>query len=95
MSDSEGALVCRCEEVSYEEMRVAIAAGAMSGRELKLRTRMGMGACQGRVCRSVILRVLGPMGPEDDLSFRSPVRLTSVGDILGECGPTLGEEGKS
>lgn len=37
-------LVCRCEDVPCASL------GAGERRELKLRTRAGMGACQGRVC---------------------------------------------
>lgn len=40
-----GTLVCRCEDVSYAELKEC-----GSWREAKLHTRCGMGACQGRVC---------------------------------------------
>lgn len=38
-------IVCRCEDVEYGRVRQFA-----SGREAKLQTRCGMGACQGRVC---------------------------------------------
>jgi NADPH-dependent 2,4-dienoyl-CoA reductase/sulfur reductase-like enzyme len=40
-------LVCRCEDVPYSRL-----AGHTSWRAAKLRTRCGMGPCQGRVCGS-------------------------------------------
>ncbi|MFE5869165.1 NAD(P)/FAD-dependent oxidoreductase [Streptomyces roseifaciens] len=47
----EDTLVCRCEEVSYGELRDAVVArGADGMRALKLTCRAGLGACQGRIC---------------------------------------------
>jgi len=43
-------LVCRCEEVSSEEVDSAIAAGATDLIRLKSALRLGMGRCQGRNC---------------------------------------------
>lgn len=44
-------IICRCEEVSVEEVATAIAElGADDSRGVKLFTRCGMGLCQGRVC---------------------------------------------
>jgi len=43
-------LVCRCEEVNARELREAVQAGAGDFAELKVRTRCGMGPCQGRFC---------------------------------------------
>ena len=42
--------VCRCEEVGEEEIRQAIAGGALSVNDVKRRTRAGMGLCQGIFC---------------------------------------------
>ena len=41
----DSTLVCRCEDVSWGEIRRCPAA-----RDAKLKTRAGMGPCQGRVC---------------------------------------------
>jgi D-hydroxyproline dehydrogenase subunit alpha len=44
-------VVCRCEEVSYGEIRQACdELGAEDARTVKLMSRPGMGWCQGRVC---------------------------------------------
>ena len=40
-----GTIVCRCEDVRYERFMERT-----DGRDAKLQTRCGMGACQGRVC---------------------------------------------
>jgi D-hydroxyproline dehydrogenase subunit alpha len=44
-------VVCRCEEVSYQEVIESVQElGAEDARTSKLFTRAGMGLCQGRVC---------------------------------------------
>jgi len=48
------AIVCRCEEVTYKELEETMKKFNCSARELKLRTRAGMGYCGGRTCRSMI-----------------------------------------
>lgn len=43
-------LVCRCEEVRLEAVQAAMKEGARDLQAVKLMTRLGMGACQGRNC---------------------------------------------
>jgi len=50
-------LICRCEEVTLQELAQQFADGAMTPEEIKRYTRITMGPCQGRVCRQVFLRV--------------------------------------
>ena len=47
-------LVCRCEEVSAQQVRDAVTMGATDARSVKLITRAGMGWCQGRVCGPIV-----------------------------------------
>lgn len=62
-------IVCRCEDVSGAELDAALAAGLAQPRGLKMRTRAGMGLCQGRTCTPAILqRIAQQTG-------------TSVGDV--------------
>ncbi|WP_029166194.1 (2Fe-2S)-binding protein [Aminiphilus circumscriptus] len=49
-------IVCRCEEVTMEEIREWIGKGYDTFDELKRVLRVGMGPCQGRGCREIILR---------------------------------------
>ncbi len=44
------AIVCRCEDVTVAELLADIDAGAVDLHELKMRTRCGMGPCQGKIC---------------------------------------------
>lgn len=72
-------IVCRCEAVTYGEIRDTVEEHACSSREVKLRTRAGMGYCGGRTCRNVIDRIVSevnsePIPDEPPLSYRSPIR---------------------
>ncbi len=75
--------ICRCEEVTEQEIRDAIRAGAKSVIEVKRWTRAGMGICQGRSCRRLVERILAEelhLKPEEVeiASFRQPVRPVSI-----------------
>lgn len=72
-------IICRCEEVTREEIEAAIADGATGMNELKRCTRAGMGLCQGRTCRKQVERILSEktgISPENikPSNYRQPVR---------------------
>ena len=50
----ERIIVCRCEEVTLEDIRHTADKYQCSAREVKLRTRAGMGYCGGRTCRPLV-----------------------------------------
>lgn len=52
------AVVCRCEEVTEQEVRQAIRNGHHSLEELKRVLRTGMGHCQGRGCLRIVARIV-------------------------------------
>ena len=51
-------VVCRCEEVTEDEVRRAVRAGHHTLEELKRVLRTGMGHCQGRGCLRIIVRLV-------------------------------------
>lgn len=51
-------IICRCEDVTEEEILEAIDKGARSIEDVKKITRAGMGYCQGKTCRRQIARML-------------------------------------
>ena len=55
---SKANVVCRCEEIEIDEIRKWIAEGYTDFEELKRILRVGMGPCQGRGCREIIMREL-------------------------------------
>ena len=80
---SESMVICRCEEVTEEEIIQAIREGARTVSEVKRRTRAGMGMCQGRICSPMIARIICretglPIERVLDLRKRPPVRPLSL-----------------
>jgi len=92
-------LVCRCREVTEQEVLAAIADGARSVRGVKLRTMATTGLCQGHTCgpliEAILHRELGAEQVPDDRPARAPVRPTAVGVLAGNTGqrgiPQAGE----
>ncbi len=86
--DNEKSIVCRCEEVSLGEIKETVEQYHCSPREVKLRTRAGMGYCGGRTCRNVINRLVADLKQdavtdEVQLSYRPPVRPVTFGALGG------------
>jgi len=51
-------LICRCEEVTKGEVLQAIEGGAHTLWQVRRRTRLGMGTCQGRSCQRLVARII-------------------------------------
>ncbi|RKF26469.1 NAD(P)/FAD-dependent oxidoreductase [Micromonospora globbae] len=97
-------VVCRCEEVSYGDLRRAYDdLGATDARTLKMLARPGMGWCQGRVCgyatAAIAARWGGRATTVDDLrplatrSLAVPVPLEEIAALAGEPAGATEEEG--
>lgn len=54
----ERSFVCRCEDVTLEEVAHAINLGLTSIEDIKRYTGLGTGPCQGKECMSAISRLL-------------------------------------
>jgi NAD(P)H-nitrite reductase large subunit len=81
-------IICRCEDMTLEELRRLLERGYTSLDELKRVSRCGMGPCQGKTCRELVVaeiaRHLGTSGAEVRLpTFRPPTRPTRIGVIAG------------
>jgi D-hydroxyproline dehydrogenase subunit alpha len=73
--------LCRCEDVTVDELDAAIAAGARTLGELKVATRCGQGPCQGRICAHLV----AARAPEPgDALFgpRPPLRPVSLATLV-------------
>lgn len=80
-------VVCRCEEVTLEDIKTTASQYNCSAREVKLRTRAGMGYCGGRTCRPVVDAVLNDITGEKPineipLKVQPPVRPVPL-SVLG------------
>lgn len=79
-------VICRCEDVTLSEIRRVIGEGARTLDEIKRLTRAGMGLCQGRTCRHLILQEVSRLtgAPVELLAvptFRPPTRPVKLGVI--------------
>jgi D-hydroxyproline dehydrogenase subunit alpha len=80
-------VVCRCEDVTWQQVTDVIADGIADVRAIKGQVRCGMGWCQGRVC-----------GPALQLATaaRTGLPIEAVGDLANRpfaTAPTIGELG--
>ncbi|MEW9670423.1 (2Fe-2S)-binding protein [Ammoniphilus sp. 3BR4] len=82
-------VICRCEEITLKEIRETVENFQCSSREVKLRTRAGMGFCGGRTCRGMIDRMVAQLSGKVEsnqvsMSYRPPVRPVTFGVLAGE-----------
>lgn len=82
----ERVVICRCEDVTLGEIRRLIGEGVHTLDEIKRLTRAGMGLCQGRTCRHLILQEVSRLTrvPVEELTlptFRPPTRPVKLGVI--------------
>jgi bacterioferritin-associated ferredoxin len=78
-------VVCRCEDVTWQQVTDVIADGIADVRAIKGQVRCGMGWCQGRIC-----------GPALQLATaaRAGRPVAAVGDLANRpfaMAPTIGE----
>ncbi|WP_409444679.1 MULTISPECIES: (2Fe-2S)-binding protein [unclassified Bacillus (in: firmicutes)] len=81
-------IICRCEEVSFKELETTAARYKCSSRELKLRTRAGMGYCGGRTCRTIVDQIAAAANHQNptcvSLKYQPPIRPVSFKNLGGE-----------
>jgi len=82
-------IVCRCEDISEEDVIKAIRSGYTDLEELRKRLRIGMGPCQGRVCILLVARILEretgrKVGTMEMPTVRTPLVPVSLGTLASE-----------
>jgi len=85
---AEKKIICRCNDVTVEEVEALIDSGITDIEELKRLLRIGMGPCQGRTCIPIVLGILarktGKKPEEIPLpKARVPIRPVRVEVIVG------------
>ncbi|MDR6154734.1 glycine/D-amino acid oxidase-like deaminating enzyme/bacterioferritin-associated ferredoxin [Acidovorax delafieldii] len=83
---SDDTLLCRCEEITFGDVRAQIRAGRDTLAALKRNTRLGMGRCQGRYCAVTAAKLVTEMtgrAPEADQYFapRPPAKPVPAGAL--------------
>lgn len=78
-------LVCRCEDVTLDELEEAITRGHDDLESLKRYTGFGTGWCQGKSCVALCAKILVERGGEASLPItpRPPFHPTSLADLAG------------
>jgi len=87
--DDENTIICRCEDITLKEIKDLIKKGFKTVDEIKRISRCGMGPCQGRTCRQIIMREIAKATGKDirDVkvsTFRPPTKNIKIG-ILAEA----------
>jgi NADPH-dependent 2,4-dienoyl-CoA reductase/sulfur reductase-like enzyme len=82
-------IICRCEEVTFREIRAAMSKEGSKAKDIKRTTRLGMGSCGGRMCGPTIIELLkNKSGPDsrspENLAPRPPVKPIPIGVLSGE-----------
>lgn len=75
----EDQIICRCEEITYGEIRDAVRKGARDADAVKRMTRAGMGLCQGKTCGRLVAAIIAretgiPVAKVRPVTYRLPVR---------------------
>ncbi len=81
-------IVCRCEEVTAGQVRLAARLGATGPNQAKAYLRCGMGACQGRMCGATVAAVIAAergisIEEAGTLRPRAPFKPLTVGELAG------------
>ena len=86
----EKILVCRCMEVTEDEVRDAVKQGAKTVDAVKRATLAGFGLCQSKSCYNIIARIISeetgkPISEIYPVRIRIPVRPLNIEslDITG------------
>lgn len=79
-------LVCRCEEVTAQQVQDAIALGCPGPNQLKAFLRCGMGPCQGRLCGLTVTEMIAQARDESPAEIgyyrlRPPVKPITVAEL--------------
>lgn len=87
--ETGASIVCRCEDVTAEEIVEALDHGADTLKQVKFNTRISMGPCQGKTCISLVMRELAAKTktPVNDLqapTYRQPITPIKIGAFLNE-----------
>lgn len=89
---SHETIVCRCEEITAADVRLAAKLGQPGPNQLKALTRAGMGPCQGRQCGCMVANSLASTQcrsiPEVGFQrVRPPLKSVTLGEVASIDSP--------
>jgi NADPH-dependent 2,4-dienoyl-CoA reductase/sulfur reductase-like enzyme len=82
----DATIICRCEEVTAGQVRLAARLGATGPNQAKAYLRAGMGPCQGRMCGTTVAALIAdergiPIEEAGALRPRAPFKPLTVGEL--------------
>lgn len=85
----EDIIICRCQEVTEQEIIDAVHEGACTADGVKRRTRACMGLCQGKTCGRLVERIVARESGRSAAEVvphksRMPVRPVKIGVLGGQ-----------
>lgn len=85
----ESKTICRCSDVTFDEVEALIRDGYTTLTDIKRLSRAGMGQCQGKTCRNLLLQVLAKATNQkiedlEDASYRPPTITIPLGLLAQE-----------
>jgi NADPH-dependent 2,4-dienoyl-CoA reductase/sulfur reductase-like enzyme len=86
LAPADDVVVCRCEEKTAGDIRVAIREGCLGPNQVKAATRCGMGPCQGRECGLTLTTLISAergKSPSETgyLRIRPPLKPLTLGEL--------------
>lgn len=83
-------MLCRCEDITQDECKHAIAHGYPAFEDLKRYLGVGTGPCQGKACVQAAIQLIAierGISPDevDIMTFRPPVRPISFATLAAEA----------
>jgi len=78
-------IVCRCEDVTYHELKGAMTRGYRDIESLKRYTGFGTGWCQGKWCLSLCARIITEQGGDaaQPMTPRPPYHPVALASLTG------------
>ena len=78
--------ICRCEDVTLQQVQKLLDEGAQTMEEIKRLSRCTMGPCQGRTCRELLAREIARkkgtgLAEVDVPTYRPPLKPIKLGSI--------------
>jgi NADPH-dependent 2,4-dienoyl-CoA reductase/sulfur reductase-like enzyme len=92
LSPPDDVVVCRCEEKTAGDIRLAIRQGCLGPNQVKSFTRCGMGPCQGRECGLTLTTLIAAergvsSGEIGHLRVRPPLKPLTLGELASLAPP--------
>jgi NADPH-dependent 2,4-dienoyl-CoA reductase/sulfur reductase-like enzyme len=86
LAPPDDVIVCRCEEKTAGDIRLAIRQGCLGPSQVKSFTRCGMGPCQGRECGLTLTTLIASdrgISPQETghLRMRPPLKPLTLGEL--------------